>query len=388
MLMVVFHCKCGKKLQVKEEMAGKKVKCPSCAEVAQVPQAVPHKLDLMPLDDEPKKQSGPGGSPSIAAGAGICPGCQNRVAESEVVCPKCGTMLKEMSKTQGRIVQEEEEVMTPAKRLRAYIPIAIGIIILLLAYLMLPTREEDTSGKRPKPKPQKKTAKTTKKPDSEEQAVKPEENLRTEIRNGNVMMLDEMVTMLATLQDKSLGVLAAEIKKPDAEVKLKAAYGLYFFSYFKCYRKEIFKVLDSNTSTKPADDKTRLLVLEMIYLAQTDEPQLPLVSLNDIVAPHMAKFAGVPTQPPVAQGTAKMLIQKYISDKNDLIKTKALTYLVLLGDKFQVKTLFLVLKSSDAEAVSFARSALLDFTGQSFEKLEEWDAWYKDNKDKIQFDKK
>ena len=112
------------------------------------------------------------------------------------------------------------------------------------------------------------------------------------------------------------------------------------------------------------------------------------MSLQDIVAPHMAKFAGLTTQPPMPQSTAKTLIQKYTSDKNDLIKSKALAFLVLLGDKFQVKALFQTLKSSDAEAVSFARSELLEFTGQSFEKTEEWEEWYKTNKDKFLSPKK
>jgi len=41
-IMIAFSCpSCGKKLQVKEELAGKRVRCPGCANVAAVPAADP-----------------------------------------------------------------------------------------------------------------------------------------------------------------------------------------------------------------------------------------------------------------------------------------------------------------------------------------------------------
>lgn len=37
-MAIAFSCPCGKKLKVKEEMAGKRVRCPECQAVAHVPQ--------------------------------------------------------------------------------------------------------------------------------------------------------------------------------------------------------------------------------------------------------------------------------------------------------------------------------------------------------------
>src|SRR5690349_15534846 len=36
---ILVACKCGKKLRVKDELAGKRVKCPGCAQVVTVPAA-------------------------------------------------------------------------------------------------------------------------------------------------------------------------------------------------------------------------------------------------------------------------------------------------------------------------------------------------------------
>ncbi|MFH1228071.1 MAG: zinc ribbon domain-containing protein [Planctomycetota bacterium] len=381
--MITLNCICGKKLKVKDELAGKKIKCPGCASVNLVPVPVPDgPIGLKPLDDEPAEKQSVAPGQEKPDNTVPCPTCQSRIPPESFTCPKCNVKLKDDP------ANMDSPVVAIYKKIRPYIPIIVGIIVIGIALLMMPKPKREEPKKPPvKPKTQ-----TTVKPAvnavKEPAGPKPEDNLRAEIKNGDVMDLEVMATLMATLQDKSLGVLAAEARNSDVNIKLKAVYGLYFFSYFKCYRKEIFKILDTVTGNKPADDKTRMLVPEMLYLMQTDAPLPQYLSLTDFINPHAAKFEGVVTQTPLAPATAKMLIQKYTSDKNDLIKAKALIFTIMLGDRHQVRALFPLFKSADTAALDLVKSYLNELTGQSFEKPEEWEAWYKTNKDKIQFDKK
>src|SRR5260370_3291657 len=61
--MITFRCSCGKQLQVQEERAGSKVKCPECEEILRVPEAggiqeksgpasPPPKTRPKPMDDD------------------------------------------------------------------------------------------------------------------------------------------------------------------------------------------------------------------------------------------------------------------------------------------------------------------------------------------------
>ncbi|MFQ3592276.1 MAG: hypothetical protein SNJ82_03685 [Gemmataceae bacterium] len=51
-MAISFVCDCGKPLRVKEELAGKKVRCPACKEVARVPAAEQDEV-AGPSDDQP-----------------------------------------------------------------------------------------------------------------------------------------------------------------------------------------------------------------------------------------------------------------------------------------------------------------------------------------------
>ncbi|MFA5794558.1 MAG: zinc ribbon domain-containing protein [Candidatus Brocadiia bacterium] len=383
--MVSFNCLCGKKLQVRDELAGKMVKCPGCANVNLVPPPLDMPIDLKPLDDnQPKAQTFAlnEADESSEDETMPCPTCESPIPPESFVCPKCGVHIKDDPS------QMDSAAMAFYKRFRAFIPIIVGGIIILIALLLIPKPKQEEPKKTKKPKAASGSITATATAAKEPAGPKLEDNLRAEIKNGDTMQLDGMVNLLVTLQDKAIGVLNVEVRNSDANIRLKAAYGLYFFSYYKCLRKEIFRILDACTGSKPPDDRTRLLVLEMLYLLQTDEPMPQLSSMNDIVGPHAAKFGGLPTQPPVSAATAKMLIQKYNTDKSDLIKAKALIMTITLGDRFQVRALFNILKGSDTDALALVKSYLNNITDQSFEKPEEWEEWYKANKDKIQFDKK
>jgi hypothetical protein len=57
---ITLPCTCGKNLQVKEDLAGKRIKCPGCGGVLAVPAAAaePEPIDLEPLDDDAPDPAG------------------------------------------------------------------------------------------------------------------------------------------------------------------------------------------------------------------------------------------------------------------------------------------------------------------------------------------
>ena len=85
-------CQCGKALNVKDEMAGKAVKCPGCGQVIRVPggQApaaaprTPQPLVDSTMDDMFDEE---GFGTQVAA---ACPSCGAEMAANAVLCTKCG----------------------------------------------------------------------------------------------------------------------------------------------------------------------------------------------------------------------------------------------------------------------------------------------------------
>jgi hypothetical protein len=49
--MIAVACGCGKKLKVKDEYAGKRIRCPECSEPVKVPKVEPEESFLVDLDD-------------------------------------------------------------------------------------------------------------------------------------------------------------------------------------------------------------------------------------------------------------------------------------------------------------------------------------------------
>ena len=86
-------CQCGKALSVKDEMAGKAVKCPGCASAIRVPAA-----------NRPAGAAAPSGAASGSDSladlfdeegfsqqvAAVCPSCTAELAAGTVLCTKCG----------------------------------------------------------------------------------------------------------------------------------------------------------------------------------------------------------------------------------------------------------------------------------------------------------
>ncbi|MEK7310101.1 MAG: zinc-ribbon domain-containing protein, partial [Planctomycetota bacterium] len=88
---VSFKCGCGKSLRVKDEFAGKKVKCPSCNQVIVTPEITAE--DLVSTEG----LAGPKESQSSVK----CLTCGAELKEDDPVCMKCGT-IRQVMKTQGK----------------------------------------------------------------------------------------------------------------------------------------------------------------------------------------------------------------------------------------------------------------------------------------------
>lgn len=105
-------CQCGKQFAAKDELAGKRVKCPQCAAVLTIPQpaagaAAPraptaHRVSEL-LDDA-----------GMRSGVVRCPGCGAELGESAVLCVMCGydTRVGRRLKTRvgTEIVEDDEDL--------------------------------------------------------------------------------------------------------------------------------------------------------------------------------------------------------------------------------------------------------------------------------------
>lgn len=361
--MIVFNCNiCAKKLQVKDESGGKKVKCPGCNQVVIVPEKE-IKLEIDAADKPTAKSS--------EAGKKRCPTCATELYEGDAVCLKCGTVIKQVA---GR---REAKAIPFYKNPRFYIAIIAVIALAIGVYYYLSNRPESTE-----PSQDNKQGTAGNKPDNQTPPekpppppAKPEEALRQEIKNGEIAKLDNLAKAIVAAGPKSIDVIAAEIKNPAAAVKIKAAYGLYLLTYHNIYRQNIFPILDG--SARSRDDNLRLLILEMTYMALTDERNEGLLSLSDTVKPYGAQFKDMEKSLPDQR--ARTLLNWLSGDTNNLIRAKAIIYLLELGgDKSNVKQLITLLKDASAEPVT--KRFLKSYTGQSFEKPDDWDNWWKDNR--------
>src|SRR6516225_5555712 len=58
-VMIIFRCSCGKQLQVNDDRAGSKVKCPECEEILRVPEAGSIREKSGPASPPPKTRPRP-----------------------------------------------------------------------------------------------------------------------------------------------------------------------------------------------------------------------------------------------------------------------------------------------------------------------------------------
>lgn len=133
-------CSCGKVLSVKDELAGKGVKCPGCQKAIRVPTpgqaatAVPRSTGVAPKSGKPVAASGASAfpsdnspdSPAIPGGDGgmlddlfheagfelrtgkTCPSCYGPLAADAVFCTQCGFHLETGAKVKAHVADFED----------------------------------------------------------------------------------------------------------------------------------------------------------------------------------------------------------------------------------------------------------------------------------------
>lgn len=88
-------CQCGKQLSVKDEYAGKRVKCPGCGQPLSIPQL--------------RAAGGEDGMSGLLDDAGVrsnvnrCPGCGAEISEEAVLCVMCGFDLRRGHRIKPRV---------------------------------------------------------------------------------------------------------------------------------------------------------------------------------------------------------------------------------------------------------------------------------------------
>jgi len=99
--MITFKCQCGKVLKVRDNAAGKRVRCPNCQTVVQVPTpkpAGPPPDAKGAVVDKPQDEADFGlqgyepehGEQRVEGAFKFCPTCHMRLPETTVICTTCG----------------------------------------------------------------------------------------------------------------------------------------------------------------------------------------------------------------------------------------------------------------------------------------------------------
>lgn len=112
---ITVKCQCGKSLKVKDQLAGKAVKCPGCSQVVKVPAAgaapaTPTPAPAAPVQPAPMQPASPaanqmadlfdeeGFGTQVAA---ACPACGSEMPAGAVLCTKCGYHTQAGEKLEG-----------------------------------------------------------------------------------------------------------------------------------------------------------------------------------------------------------------------------------------------------------------------------------------------
>ena len=110
---ILVSCQCGKKLNVKDQFAGKAIKCPGCATTLKVPAAgAAPAAPAAPTQAPSPAPAAPAGPGNVLSDlfdeegfgtqvASACPSCASELAAGTVLCTKCGFHLQEGMKIEG-----------------------------------------------------------------------------------------------------------------------------------------------------------------------------------------------------------------------------------------------------------------------------------------------
>ncbi len=129
--MITFVCKCGKSLRVKDELAGKRARCPACSQVVVVPQGAAGGDSLNVAVDEAAQ--GP------AAPSSLCPHCHVELPAGAVLCTTCGFDTRTGKQVVGRVPLLERipwgTVRSVGSAILLLAILAVGVYLLITEFL-------------------------------------------------------------------------------------------------------------------------------------------------------------------------------------------------------------------------------------------------------------
>ena len=375
---ILFQCSCGKKLQTRDELAGKRVKCPGCGGLVAVPQAVelittfdqnappqtatatshppktrPHSAeelpDLLPLEPAPPSAASPGPAVGRAAPRGfLCPTCKATFYPGDVVCIKCGTQVGHLGKQRAE------------KKLRFYeyplfklgVTIVALVIIGFIVYNYFLKQQ----------------------PESEKVETNPAKLLIKEIENQKSRNLDKVVSAMIKCFNKKMSVLSIlekELKATaDAFVRgrtLSAIRILAYYGLFTGGELSYYKIDEIRDASAP---EMQPILLDIFYLISDPKPEYEIVDDYENITKYADDFKEF-KQPVSVVAKARKSIQKFADDKNEALRLKALTALVVLGEMKYLEPLAELLKGPTTEVKHRVQEILVS----SLERLKGMERW-------------
>lgn len=141
--MIKFRCKnCTQKIGVKDEYAGRRIKCPKCGQAVRIPVPKPepaedpYELDLSQLEasDPPSTSMLASIATAESATAGkTCPNCGQALTEQAVLCINCGTDLRSGKSLQPNVGKSPAATSAPGDiPVRALQLVRLGLWLNLL----------------------------------------------------------------------------------------------------------------------------------------------------------------------------------------------------------------------------------------------------------------
>jgi hypothetical protein len=97
-MAIRFNCSCGREMNVKDSLAGKKGKCPACGQIVEVPAS--SEPEPVPLEVEKKVEAAPPPAPTVETKP--CRHCKKLIPVDAVFCTSCGTHLRTGKKHQPK----------------------------------------------------------------------------------------------------------------------------------------------------------------------------------------------------------------------------------------------------------------------------------------------
>jgi hypothetical protein len=120
---ILTECSCGKVLRAKDELAGKRVKCPSCSQVLTLPaktvraspspvpsppSTAPREIEVVSPSTTPESPPAlpivPPALPGLTGGTRVCEWCAESIAEAAVQCPHCHKWRRDIAAARRRLI--------------------------------------------------------------------------------------------------------------------------------------------------------------------------------------------------------------------------------------------------------------------------------------------